>query len=72
MAESFEYQEKLKRCEKANTAFYGAVKSKNEVYFQMASMFKEVTKDKKKSSVKWMDQILKSSNIPGKIFMDNI
>jgi hypothetical protein len=25
--------------------FYGALKSKNEVYFQMASLFKEVTKD---------------------------
>lgn len=56
------------------TPFYGALKSNNEIYFQMASLFKEVTKDEKKLSGQWMDRILSSQspNIPGKIFMDNI
>ncbi len=56
------------------TPFYGALKSKHEIYFQMASLFKEVTKDEKKLSGQWMDRILasQSANIPGKIFMDNI
>ncbi len=62
-----------KKCALA-TPFYGALKSNNEIYFQMASLFKEVTKDEKKLSGQWMDRILasQSTNIPGKIFMDNI
>lgn len=54
--------------------FYGALKSNNEIYFQMASLFKEVTKDEKKLSGQWMDRILtsRSANISGKIYMDNI
>ncbi len=56
------------------TPFYGAIKSKHEIYFQMASLFKEVTKDEKELSGQWMDRILASQsvNIPGKNFMDNI
>lgn len=38
--------------------FYGALKSKNEVYFQMASLFKEVTRDEKRLEHKWIDRIL--------------
>jgi hypothetical protein len=54
--------------------FYGALKSKNEVYFQMASLFKEVTKDEKKIEAQWVDLILKSnsSNISGKFFINNL
>ena len=56
------------------TPFYGALKSKHEIYFQMASLFKEVTRDEEELSGQWMDRILASqhANIPGKIFMDNI
>lgn len=38
--------------------FYGALKSKNEIYFQMASLFKEVTRDEKMLRNQWMEQIL--------------
>ncbi len=54
--------------------FYGALKSKNEIYFQMASLFKEVTQDEKKLENKWMEQIL-TANSPdssGKYFINNI
>jgi len=54
--------------------FYGALKSKNEIYYQMASLFKEVTKNKneKQFATQWMDQIIRSnsSNIPGKFFIN--
>jgi len=45
------------------TNFYGALKSKNEIYFQMASLFKEVTRDEKKLKNQklknqWMAKIL--------------
>jgi transketolase len=38
--------------------FYGALKSKNEIYFQMASLFKEVTRDEKKLKNQWMKKFL--------------
>ena len=70
MAESMDYRKKKNQ----GVPFYGAVKSQNEVYFQMASLFKEVTRGKDDLSGKWMDRILKSRtlNNPGKIFIDNI
>lgn len=40
------------------TNFYGALKSKNEIYFQMASLFKEVTRDEKKLKNQWMAKVL--------------
>ena len=59
--------------------FYGALKSKNEIYFQMASLFKEVTQaendqDEKKLKTEWMEQILKAntSDTHGKFFINNI
>ncbi len=59
--------------------FYGALKSKNEIYFQMASLFKEVTQaeksqDEKKLKTEWMEQILMSasSDTHGKFFINNI
>ena len=54
--------------------FYGALKSKNEIYFQMASLFKEVTQDEKKLEHEWMERILTTnpSDISGKIFINNI
>ncbi len=68
------YSKGRKKNTTLTTPFYGALKSKHEIYFQMASLFKEVTKDEKKLSGQWMDRILasQSANIPGKIFMDNI
>ncbi|MCP3943953.1 MAG: hypothetical protein GY710_21080 [Desulfobacteraceae bacterium] len=57
-----------------STAFYGALKSKNEIYFQMASLFKAVTRDEKKMKAQLMEQILTEnpSDMSGKYFMDNI
>jgi hypothetical protein len=54
--------------------FYGALKSKNEIYFQMASLFKEVTRDEKKMKTQWMEHILSSnpSDKYGKFFINNI
>lgn len=74
MAESFKYRKKAQGRDQAVPPFYVAVKSQNEVYFQMASLFKEVTKGEEALSGRWMDRILKSraSNSPGKFFPDNI
>lgn len=78
---------KKKRCGKGlekdihvlSVNFYGALKSKNEIYFQMASLFKEVThakknQDEKKLKTQWMNQILtaNSSDTHGKSFINNI
>lgn len=59
--------------------FYGALKSKNEIYFQMASLFKEVTQAKKdqdeiKLKTELMEEILisTSSDIHGKFFVNSI
>ncbi len=54
--------------------FYGALKSKNELYFQMASLFKEVTQDGENLENIWIERILTAnpSNTSGKIFINNI
>ena len=59
--------------------FYGALKSKNEIYFQMASLFKEVTQaethqDEKKLKTQWMEKFLTStlSDRHGKFFINKI
>jgi|GEM_PF-7086005 len=59
MAESIDYRKK-KIKGSGGIQFYGAVKSRNEVYFQMASLFKEVTRGEPDLSGKWMDRIIKS------------
>ena len=50
------------------SGFYGAVRSKNEIYFQMASVFKAVSRDENRLAGEWMTRILagKRSEIPGK------
>ena len=69
MAESIDYRKKKKK----GIPFYGAVKSHNEVYFQMASLFKEVTKGEADLSCEWLDRILKRrSTSPGKKLVDII
>lgn len=54
--------------------FYGALKSKNEIYFQMASLFKEVTRDEKQLEHKWIDRIWTdiSSDSSGNFFIKGI
>ena len=53
---------------------YYALKSKNEVYFQMASIFKLVTRNKPLLETRWMESILISScsETPGKFQSNNI
>jgi hypothetical protein len=74
-------QEKLleKNPQALSVKFYGALKSKNEIYFQMASLFKEVTQaeknqDEKILKTQWMEKFLisTSSDIHGKSFLNNI
>jgi len=54
--------------------FYGALKSKNEIYFQMASLFKEVTRDGKQLENRLIEKFLpeNSPDISGKYFINNI
>jgi hypothetical protein len=54
----------------SHTSFYGGLKSKNELYFQMASLFKEATKGNQPLKGQWIDRIMVSqrSNTSGKFF----
>ncbi len=54
--------------------FYGALKSKHELYFQMASLFQQVTKEKKLPALKMMELILRSkhSDNSGKFYLNHI
>ncbi len=83
----FNIPKKKKRCGKGlekdihvfSVNYYGALKSENEIYFQMASLFKEVThaeknQDEKKLKNQWTNKILTAnfSDIHGKSFINNI
>ena len=74
MSETKELMSRKGRCKTRTLQFYGARKSGNEVYFQMASLFKEVTRGQDHLSSEWMDRILASSraNNPGNLYTDNI
>lgn len=48
---------------------YYAVKSKNEIYYQMASIFKEVSKDEKSFAKKIFSNVLQGPQ--SKISMEN-
>ncbi len=39
-------------------SFYGARKSRNEIYFQIASVFREVSQDETRLAKEWMHRIL--------------
>ena len=69
------HRSKMSRKSHGLTAnFYGALKSKHEIYFQMASLFQEVTKDEKKLAAKMMELILRSkpSDNSGKFYLNHI
>ena len=53
---------------------YYALKSKNEVYFQMASIFKLVTRNEPCQESRWLERVLVSrySETPGKFQSNNI
>ena len=53
---------------------YAAVKSNNEIYFQMASVFKEITKDEKAAAKKLLGKLLsaKYSKMSGYYFVNSL
>ncbi|MFO7912151.1 MAG: hypothetical protein R6V15_08325 [Desulfotignum sp.] len=42
-------------------SFYGARKSRNEIYFQIASVFREVSQDDTRLAKEWMHRIIMDS-----------
>jgi hypothetical protein len=68
-----------KRCQRpGQTAspapFNGALKSKNEIYFQIASVFTAASRDETRLANAWMHRILMSS-LPentGKMFLNGL
>ena len=48
--------------------FYFALKAQNEIYFQMASIFKEVVNDENELAEKFLNEILIKD--PSKIFLE--
>ncbi|MCG8568413.1 MAG: hypothetical protein MI747_25365 [Desulfobacterales bacterium] len=58
-------KKKAVRTPKAETdsrSFYGAGKSKNEIYFQMASVFRAVSRDENRLAGIWMSRIMAGGN----------
>jgi len=62
-----EVENKKKRVRSSH--LYYAMKSKNELYYQMASIFKEVSKDEDSFTKKIFSRVLQSPQ--SKIFMEN-
>lgn len=60
MTEVIAYQEADSRSEKKQASFYGAIKSENEIYFQIASLFREATKGRRHLSEQMVAQMLKA------------
>ena len=58
------------RGQKPQVMFYGGLKSNNELYFQMASLFREATKGDQSLSGEWMGRIMASqaTKSSGKFF----
>lgn len=58
------------RGQKTQVMFYGGLKSNNELYFQMASVFREATRGRQSLSGEWMGRIVASqaANTSGKFF----
>ncbi len=44
--------------EQLSASFYGARKSRNEIYFQIASVFREVSQNETRLAKEWMHRIL--------------
>ncbi len=51
-------QQNKKKQEQHAACFYGAQKSRNEIYFQIASVFREVSQDETWLAEAWMHRIL--------------
>lgn len=60
MTKVIAYQKTESRSEKKRTPFYGAIKSENEFYFQIASLYREATKGRRQLSGQMLEQMLKA------------
>jgi len=60
MTKVIAYQKTESRSEKKRAPFYGAIKSENEIYFQIASLFREATKGRRQLSGQMLEQMLKA------------
>lgn len=60
MTKVIAYQKAESRSEKKRAPFYGAIKSENEFYFQIASLFREATKGRRQLSGQMLEQMLKA------------
>jgi len=47
-----------KKQEQPLSGYYGAQKSRNEIYFQIASVFREASRDDTRLATAWMHRIL--------------
>lgn len=60
MTKVIAYQKAESRSETKRAPFYGAIKSENEFYFQIASLFREATKGRRQLSGQMLEQMLKA------------
>ena len=60
---------KISNKDTQTSSFYFALKSKNEIYFQMASIFKEITNDGEELTKELFDGILIEDS--SKLFLEN-
>lgn len=60
MTKVIAYQKVESRSEKKRAPFYGAIKSENEFYFQIASLYRESTKGRRQLSGQMLEQMLKA------------
>ncbi len=51
------------RSKKNGASFYGAIKSENELYFQIASLFREATKGSRHLSEQMVEQMIKAKSV---------
>ncbi|NWH06132.1 hypothetical protein [Desulfobacter latus] len=60
MTKVIAYEKDEIRSEKKRAPFYGAIKSENELYFQIASLYREATKGRRQLSEQMLEQMLKA------------
>ena len=78
MSESRYLKNKKRVCKDADqtspSPFYGGLKSKNELYYQLASLFKEATQGRRTDQEEVISRIMMSqlSNTSGKFYPDKL
>lgn len=59
MTKVIAYKKDENRSKKKRTPFYAAIKSENEFYFQIASLYREATKGRRQLSGQMFENMLK-------------